>query len=131
MTPVKINIQMPTQDAQGNVQLSSSEVTIVLETVYFIHKQPLQPAKVIACLVPTPLITHADIEEEKLKAAGFKRFETPEGSYAWVNTREAIFAMSPELGIYVFVFPGGSKVGVRATGEEIDKAMGLGGSIIA
>ena len=100
-----------------------TEVTLVLEQIFFIHKQPLQEGRVYSCLVPTPLLSQQEPDSTALEAAGFVKFQNPEGSYSWVNVKQAIFTMSPELGIYVFVFPGGSKVGVKATGEEVNAAL--------
>lgn len=126
----KIAIQLPQQDAEGQVSLVSVEVNLNLENIYFIHKQPLQPGKVISCLTPTPLMTQGDIDESTLEESGFIKFDTPEGSWAWVNVRASIFSFTPELGVYVYVFPGGSKVGVKATGKEIDEISSNGGLVL-
>jgi len=130
MNLTELTIKIGVEDADGKPQMADQTITLVLENVFFIHKPPMETFKQIAVLSPQPIITEVDIPDDELIAAGLLRFDTPEGTYAWVNPEKAMFYFTPQLGVYVLAFPGGSRVGIHATGEEVRKMFGVGGSVI-
>lgn len=124
MKMIQITVQIPTQNDKGEVELTSQDIVLNLEQVYFIFKPPLNPtSQIIGCL-PMPLLTQDGLQDKDLIEAGLVSFDTTDGTKAWMNPRFVQFYFSPQLGVYVFVFPGGSKLGVKATNVDVQRAMG-------
>lgn len=114
-----------------DVQLVQQQLNVVLESVYFSVKQPLTPNTELSMMLPGSLATPTPIPDEKWEEAGFTKFETVEGGTAWCRADQIQFYFSPELSVYVLVYPGG-RVGLKATGKEVEAFItgGGGGSIL-
>lgn len=124
MKTIPLTVQIPTPDANGEPTLVAQEIQLVADNIFFTHKVPLQPTTQIAILSNAPLFTQNELPEATLAEAGLVKFETPEGSFSWVNVSKSLFYFSPDLGVYVIVFPGGTRVGVKSTTADMDKAFG-------
>jgi len=113
MKTIPLTVNIPTPTETGDMQLVSQEIVLVADNIFFTHKVPMQPSTQIAILSNAPLLTTNELPEQAMLDAGLTKFETPEGSFAWVNMSKALFYFSPDIGVYVVVFPGGTRVGIR------------------
>lgn len=111
-------------EQNGETSLVPQDIQINLEQLFFIHKPPMQAIQQVMMLLPGPLMTSSLFDEEKLKEAGLVPLASAEGTPCWCNPKLVQFYFTPELGVYVFIFPGGSKLGVKATGAEVAALFG-------
>lgn len=120
MTVVEIATFVPqkTGPNEGDVQLVQQQLQLILESVYFSVKQPLVPNTEFCMQLPGSLATPTPIPEEKWEEAGFTKFDSVEGGTVWMRPEEIQFYFSPELGVYVFVYPGG-RVGIKTTATDV------------
>lgn len=116
-------------EKDGETSLVPQDIQINLEQVQFIHKPPMQTIHQIVMLLPGPLMSSSVFEESKLKEAGLVQFTSTEGTTCWCNPKLVQFYFTPEIGVYVLVFPGGNKLGLNTTGIEIVAAFGGGPKI--
>jgi hypothetical protein len=81
--------------------------------------------------LPGSLGTPTTIPDEKWEEAGFTKFDSVEGGTVWMKPQDIQFYFSPELGVYVFVYPGG-RVGIKTTGADVKSFLDgkKGGSIV-
>lgn len=119
----EVRIFSPVEE-NGETTLVPQDIQINLEHVHFTHKPPMQPTRQIAMLLPGPLLTSTEIDESKLEEAGLVQFDSSDGTPCWLNPQLVQFYFTPELGVYVLVFPGGNRLGVKATGIEVAAAFG-------
>jgi hypothetical protein len=133
MTIVEIATFVPqkTGPNEGDVQLVQQQLQIVLESVFFAVKQPLTPNLEFCMQLPGSLATPTPIPDEQWEEAGFTKFDSVEGGFVWMKPDNVQFYFSPELGVYVFVYPGG-RVGIKTTTNDVKAFFegSKGGSIV-
>ena len=125
---VKVNIPVDGKDGR---EIMQTDLTMVMENVYFIVKEPMQTTFQIVGQMPTPLMSSQPINEDLMEEAGFYKFEITNGGTVWANPSHIIFIMNPELGVYNLTFKGGSRVPVKTTGAKITEMFeGTSGNIL-
>lgn len=113
-----IELTMPPQQEGQEIQ----KVIALSEQISFAFKQPLDPIFTMAMGVAVlPFIGDYDAVLEQLERAGFTIFETPGGNKAAINPNRVLFYMSPQLGVYSFMFDGKIGMSIKATTAEIKK----------
>lgn len=120
MTVVEIATFVPqkTGPKDEDVQLVQQQLQLVLESVYFAVKQPLTPSTEFCMQLPGSLATPSTVPDDKWEEAGFTKFDSVEGGTVWMKPDSVQFYFSPELGVYVFVYPGG-RVGIKTTSNDV------------
>ena len=133
MTVVEITTFVPKRVGpnEEDIQLVQQQLQLVLDSVFFAVKQPLQPSTEFCMQLPGSLATPSTVPDDKWEEAGFTKFDSVEGGTVWMKPDDVQFYFSPELGVYVFVYPGG-RVGIKTTGAEVSAFLQgkKGGSIV-
>lgn len=101
------------QQMDENKRVQNIETTMNARNVHAVIKNPLQPVMIIM-----PTIGFATMSEVPLHPS-WVEFDTKEGGRAYVNPDHVLFYANPNLGEYAIFFPGGTRIGVKATGAEM------------
>jgi hypothetical protein len=125
----EITISATVPNEQGGEDLVSKDIVLNLENIHFIYKAPMTPSSRITSDLGE-MVINQPIPEEKLIEAGLVSIEATEGTTAWFNPKKVVFYTSPELGVYLLMFPFGTRLGVKTTGADLTRLLGGAGSII-
>jgi hypothetical protein len=129
MTEYEIKMLSPSNEG-GETKIYEHDISLILENIHFIVKMPLQPVRQIAMDLPGPVMTTTVIPEEKLTEAGLVKAETPDSGEVFFNPNKIQFYFSPELSVYVLMFPNNSRVGIKITKTELMTALGKSSLIL-
>lgn len=87
----------------------------------FCYKKALEPVFLVALGGDvSPCIGTFETVAQEFVAAGYVKFDAPEGGEAYVNPDQILLYAMVELGIYRLVFDGKIALTVKATGVEIE-----------
>ncbi len=112
----------PEKPEEGMQQM---DIQVNVNQVMCIIKPALQQP--VVCMMTVNLMLVSVVPKE---IDGLHVVETKEGGTAWINPDLVLFYYSPEIGIYVLCYPGGSRVAIRATGAEVRSMLEGGGNVI-
>lgn len=128
--PVTIHTPVPDPENEGQTILKPQDIELNVDAVHFMFKAPLNPQIQIMVDLPGQVTSLSPVDSAAFEAAGLVEMETVEGGTVWVNPKYIQFYFSPELALYVLIFPEGSRVAVKITSAQLKAKLGLGGGLI-
>lgn len=117
MKTITINTK-PTPDSE------STNITLMVDNLDFVYKAPLSP-----WILSMPGATFQVETLDTSKFLEMIKFDTPEGLTSYMNKKNLLGYLTPELGTYILVF-NGARLGVKTTEAEIKQKLGIGSSLI-
>lgn len=122
MNKFTVQTTVEANDGQGNTRQLASEIEVILENMMFTLRTPLSTQTLLNLFaLPGIPVDNVQLPEEAMKALGFVKSEPVEGGESWWNRNFVVAVLNVEIGVYVLLFPGGTRLGIKSTRKEIEE----------